>query len=180
MDQFLCVFIMWMTDWPRIKFIGLNGITFVRFINVNDSAVWRYWSVLSIMDADWFIVQPLRALDWHTFKMERWHSTPVSFILKLALVFAGNLTAFFCFYVFCRLIFPHGLPDEYSIVTTIRARRTTKKERWYLWQIFDQSGGSQVSQGASGVDSGMPKYHLGYYESQRSKRRKKMTDAQTT
>lgn len=23
-------------------------------------------------------------------------------------------------------------------------RRTTKKDRWYLWQIFDQSGGSQV------------------------------------
>lgn len=55
LDQFLCVFITWMTDWPRIKFIGLNGITFVRFINVNGSAAWRYWSVLSIMDARWLV-----------------------------------------------------------------------------------------------------------------------------
>uniref|UniRef100_A0A8C3A9I5 Collagen alpha-1(XVI) chain n=1 Tax=Cyclopterus lumpus TaxID=8103 RepID=A0A8C3A9I5_CYCLU len=42
-------------------------------------------------------------------------------------------------------IFPNGLSSEYSLVTIFRVRRTTKKERWYLWQIFDQSGGSQVS-----------------------------------
>uniref|UniRef100_H2UVH9 Thrombospondin-like N-terminal domain-containing protein n=1 Tax=Takifugu rubripes TaxID=31033 RepID=H2UVH9_TAKRU len=44
-----------------------------------------------------------------------------------------------------RSIFPSGLPVEYSIVTIMRVRRTTKKERWYLWQIFDQSGISQLS-----------------------------------
>ncbi|KAK9541680.1 hypothetical protein VZT92_001704 [Zoarces viviparus] len=42
-------------------------------------------------------------------------------------------------------IFPNGLSSEYSLVTIFRVRRTTKKDRWYLWQIFDQSGGSQVS-----------------------------------
>lgn len=46
--------------------------------------------------------------------------------------------------VFFRLIFPNGLSSEYSIVTIIRVRRTTKKGRWYLWQVFDRSGGSQV------------------------------------
>uniref|UniRef100_A0A3Q3FBA5 Collagen alpha-1(XVI) chain n=1 Tax=Labrus bergylta TaxID=56723 RepID=A0A3Q3FBA5_9LABR len=42
-------------------------------------------------------------------------------------------------------IFPNGLPSEYSFVTILRVRRTTKKDRWYLWQIFDLSGGTQVS-----------------------------------
>lgn len=44
-----------------------------------------------------------------------------------------------------KLIFPNGLSSEYSLVTTFRVRRTTKKDRWYLWQVFDQSGTSQVS-----------------------------------
>ncbi|CAG6017449.1 unnamed protein product, partial [Menidia menidia] len=44
-----------------------------------------------------------------------------------------------------KLIFPNGLSSEYSLVCIFRVRRTTKKDRWYLWQIFDQSGGSQVS-----------------------------------
>uniref|UniRef100_A0A3Q3BGL8 Thrombospondin-like N-terminal domain-containing protein n=1 Tax=Kryptolebias marmoratus TaxID=37003 RepID=A0A3Q3BGL8_KRYMA len=44
-----------------------------------------------------------------------------------------------------RLIFPDGFSSEYSLVSIFRVRRTTKKDRWYLWQIFDQSGGSQVS-----------------------------------
>uniref|UniRef100_A0A4W6EFW2 Thrombospondin-like N-terminal domain-containing protein n=1 Tax=Lates calcarifer TaxID=8187 RepID=A0A4W6EFW2_LATCA len=44
-----------------------------------------------------------------------------------------------------KLIFPNGISSEYSLVTIFRVRRTTKKDRWYLWQIFDQSGGSQVS-----------------------------------
>uniref|UniRef100_A0A665X849 Thrombospondin-like N-terminal domain-containing protein n=2 Tax=Echeneis naucrates TaxID=173247 RepID=A0A665X849_ECHNA len=44
-----------------------------------------------------------------------------------------------------KLIFPNGLSSEYSLVTIFRVRRTTKKDRWYLWQIFDNSGGTQVS-----------------------------------
>ncbi|KAM6956329.1 collagen alpha-1(XIX) chain-like [Aplochiton taeniatus] len=43
------------------------------------------------------------------------------------------------------LVFPNGLPSEYSLVAIFRLRKTTKKDRWYLWQIFDQSGESQVS-----------------------------------
>ncbi|XP_022618026.1 collagen alpha-1(XIX) chain-like [Seriola dumerili] len=42
-------------------------------------------------------------------------------------------------------VFPNGLSSEYSLVSIFRVRRTTKKDRWYLFQIFDQSGGSQVS-----------------------------------
>ncbi|MGH0169681.1 UNVERIFIED_CONTAM: hypothetical protein FKN15_076159 [Acipenser sinensis] len=44
-----------------------------------------------------------------------------------------------------RLVFPNGLPNEYSLVATFRLRRTTKKERWYLWQIADKNGSPQVS-----------------------------------
>ncbi|KAG9344231.1 hypothetical protein JZ751_010900 [Albula glossodonta] len=43
------------------------------------------------------------------------------------------------------LVFPNGLPGEYSLVSIFRLRKTTKKDRWYLWQISDQSGGTQVS-----------------------------------
>ncbi|XP_046885268.1 collagen alpha-1(XIX) chain [Hypomesus transpacificus] len=43
------------------------------------------------------------------------------------------------------LVFPGGLSDEYSLVSTFRLRKTTKKERWYLWQIFDRLGDTQVS-----------------------------------
>ncbi|KAL4640920.1 collagen alpha-1(XIX) chain-like [Arapaima gigas] len=43
------------------------------------------------------------------------------------------------------LVFPNGLPNEYSLVATFRLRKTTKKDRWYLWQIFDESGSPQVS-----------------------------------
>uniref|UniRef100_A0A3Q2Y0D3 Thrombospondin-like N-terminal domain-containing protein n=1 Tax=Hippocampus comes TaxID=109280 RepID=A0A3Q2Y0D3_HIPCM len=42
-------------------------------------------------------------------------------------------------------VFPNGLPSEFSLVTIFRVRRTTKKDRWYLWQIFDQAGDTQVS-----------------------------------
>ncbi|XP_034040549.1 collagen alpha-1(XIX) chain isoform X2 [Thalassophryne amazonica] len=44
-----------------------------------------------------------------------------------------------------KLIFPNGFSNEYSLVTVFRVRRTTKKGRWYLWQILDQSGDTQVS-----------------------------------
>ncbi|XP_037549456.1 collagen alpha-1(XIX) chain [Nematolebias whitei] len=44
-----------------------------------------------------------------------------------------------------KLIFPDGFSSEYSLVSIFRVRRTTKKDRWYLWQIFDKSRSSQVS-----------------------------------
>ncbi|KAI4885853.1 hypothetical protein NFI96_019172, partial [Prochilodus magdalenae] len=43
------------------------------------------------------------------------------------------------------LVFPSGLSHEYSLVTTFRLRKTTKKDRWFLWQILDQVGDSQVA-----------------------------------
>lgn len=63
-------------------------------------------------------------------------------MLNLILVLCWNVTVPD---VLFRSIFPNGLPSEYSLVSIWRVRRTTKKDRWYLWQIFDQSGGSQVS-----------------------------------
>ncbi|KAA8583904.1 hypothetical protein FQN60_015112, partial [Etheostoma spectabile] len=54
-----------------------------------------------------------------------------------------------------KVIFPNGLSGEYSLVTIFRVRRTTKKDRWYLWQIFDQSGGSQVSVVVDGGKKGV-------------------------
>ncbi|TSP25437.1 Collagen alpha-1(XIX) chain [Bagarius yarrelli] len=43
------------------------------------------------------------------------------------------------------LVFPTGLSHDYSLVTTFRLRKTTKKDRWFLWQLFDHAGESQVS-----------------------------------
>uniref|UniRef100_A0A8B9L447 Collagen alpha-1(XVI) chain n=1 Tax=Astyanax mexicanus TaxID=7994 RepID=A0A8B9L447_ASTMX len=42
-------------------------------------------------------------------------------------------------------VLPSGLSHEYSLVTTFRLRKTTKKDRWFLWQIQDKAGDSQVS-----------------------------------
>ncbi|XP_051507748.1 collagen alpha-1(XIX) chain [Myxocyprinus asiaticus] len=42
-------------------------------------------------------------------------------------------------------VFPKGLSHEYSIISTFRLRKTTKKDRWFLLQIFDKGGDTQVS-----------------------------------
>uniref|UniRef100_A0A3Q2YNV9 VWFA domain-containing protein n=1 Tax=Hippocampus comes TaxID=109280 RepID=A0A3Q2YNV9_HIPCM len=41
---------------------------------------------------------------------------------------------------FRRDVFPQGLPDEYAFVTTFKFRKTSRREDWYLWQIFDKYG----------------------------------------
>lgn len=41
-------------------------------------------------------------------------------------------------------MFPQGLPDEYAFVTTFKFRKTSRREDWYLWQIFDKYGIPQV------------------------------------
>uniref|UniRef100_A0A4W4HRT8 Thrombospondin-like N-terminal domain-containing protein n=1 Tax=Electrophorus electricus TaxID=8005 RepID=A0A4W4HRT8_ELEEL len=43
------------------------------------------------------------------------------------------------------LVFPRGLSREYSLVAKFRLRKTTRKDRWFLWQVLDQAGDSQVS-----------------------------------
>uniref|UniRef100_A0A3Q3AS66 VWFA domain-containing protein n=1 Tax=Kryptolebias marmoratus TaxID=37003 RepID=A0A3Q3AS66_KRYMA len=40
----------------------------------------------------------------------------------------------------CREVFSQGLPDEYAFVTTFKFRKTSRREDWYLWQIFDKYG----------------------------------------
>ncbi|XP_051060252.1 collagen alpha-1(XIX) chain-like [Phodopus roborovskii] len=42
-------------------------------------------------------------------------------------------------------IFPKGLPEEYSVAVIFRVRRSTKKERWFLWQILNQQNMPQIS-----------------------------------
>lgn len=46
--------------------------------------------------------------------------------------------------LFCRDVFPQGLPDEYAFVTTFKFRKTSRREDWYLWQVFDKYGIPQV------------------------------------
>lgn len=48
--------------------------------------------------------------------------------------------------LFCRDVFPQGLPDEYAFVTTFKFRKTSRREDWYLWQVFDKYGIPQVGQ----------------------------------
>ena len=43
-------------------------------------------------------------------------------------------------------MFPQGLPDEYAFVTTFKFRKTSRREDWYLWQVFDKYGIPQVGQ----------------------------------
>lgn len=45
-----------------------------------------------------------------------------------------------------RDVFPQGLPDEYAFVTTFKFRKTSRREDWYLWQVFDKYGIPQVGQ----------------------------------
>uniref|UniRef100_A0A673AIA9 Thrombospondin-like N-terminal domain-containing protein n=1 Tax=Sphaeramia orbicularis TaxID=375764 RepID=A0A673AIA9_9TELE len=47
--------------------------------------------------------------------------------------------------LFHRDVFPQGLPDEYAFVTTFKFRKTSRREDWYLWQVYDKYGIPQVS-----------------------------------
>uniref|UniRef100_A0A672RGJ6 VWFA domain-containing protein n=1 Tax=Sinocyclocheilus grahami TaxID=75366 RepID=A0A672RGJ6_SINGR len=41
---------------------------------------------------------------------------------------------------FAPYVLPQGLPDEYAFVTTFKFRKTSRKEDWYLWQVYDKYG----------------------------------------
>lgn len=41
-------------------------------------------------------------------------------------------------------MFPDGISHEYSITAMFRLRKTTKKDRWFVLQIFDKGGDTQV------------------------------------
>ncbi|XP_016051050.1 PREDICTED: collagen alpha-1(XIX) chain-like [Miniopterus natalensis] len=42
-------------------------------------------------------------------------------------------------------LFPKGLPEEFAVAAMFRVRRSTKKERWFLWQVLSQQNMPQVS-----------------------------------
>ncbi|TNN66931.1 Collagen alpha-1(XXII) chain [Liparis tanakae] len=52
-------------------------------------------------------------------------------------------------------VFPQGLPDEYAFVTTFKFRKTSKREDWYLWQVYDKYGIPQVSIRLDGENKGV-------------------------
>lgn len=58
----------------------------------------------------------------------------------------------------CRDVFPQGLPDEYAFVTTFKFRKTSRREDWYLWQVFDKYGIPQV--GLPNVNSHKCDYYV--------------------
>lgn len=62
--------------------------------------------------------------------------------LSCIAVQAGNKSVL----LFHRDVFPQGLPDEYAFVTTFKFRKTSRREDWYLWQVFDKYGIPQVGQ----------------------------------
>ncbi|XP_073192467.1 collagen alpha-1(IX) chain isoform X3 [Lepidochelys kempii] len=43
-----------------------------------------------------------------------------------------------------RFLYPNGLPDEYSFLTTFRMTRSTLQKSWSIWQVQDSSGKEQV------------------------------------
>lgn len=59
-------------------------------------------------------------------------------------------------------VFPNGLSHEYSIVATFRIRKTTKKDRWFVLQIFDKGGTSQVSLIVDGAKKSVEFLALGF------------------
>lgn len=61
-------------------------------------------------------------------------------------------------FLFCRDVFPQGLPDEYAFVTTFKFRKTSRREDWYLWQVFDKYGIPQVGQ--PNVNSNKCEYYV--------------------
>ncbi|CAJ0941539.1 unnamed protein product [Ranitomeya imitator] len=49
-------------------------------------------------------------------------------------------------------VFPHGLPQEFTIVTTLMIKKPTTEEDWYLFQVSDMLGYPQLSLGVNGKD----------------------------
>ncbi|OCT92173.1 hypothetical protein XELAEV_18015228mg [Xenopus laevis] len=49
-------------------------------------------------------------------------------------------------------VFPHGIPDEFTLVISLLLKKQTTDEDWYLFQVSDQLGYPQVSLSINGVD----------------------------
>lgn len=55
-----------------------------------------------------------------------------------------NKIYIYCFKILLRHLYPSGLPEEYSFLTTFRMTGSTLEKHWSIWQIQDSSGKEQV------------------------------------
>jgi hypothetical protein len=62
----------------------------------------------------------------------------------------------------CRDIFPDGLPEEFSFVSTFRMTGNTRKERWNLFQITDRQGNPQYGVRLDGQTQTVEFYFINY------------------
>ncbi|XP_041102431.1 collagen alpha-1(IX) chain isoform X2 [Polyodon spathula] len=60
-----------------------------------------------------------------------------------------------------RIIYPHGLPEEYSFVTTFRMVKNTIHKVWNMWQVVDQDGYKQVGLRLNGDQQGVEFFLVG-------------------
>ncbi|MGH0148951.1 UNVERIFIED_CONTAM: hypothetical protein FKN15_051444 [Acipenser sinensis] len=60
-----------------------------------------------------------------------------------------------------RIIYPHGLPEEYSFVTTFRMMKNTINKVWNMWQLVDQDGYKQVGLRLNGDQQGVEFFLVG-------------------
>ncbi|GCB64248.1 hypothetical protein scyTo_0007509 [Scyliorhinus torazame] len=59
------------------------------------------------------------------------------------------------------IIYPRGLPEEYSFVTTFRMVKNTVNKVWNLWQIVDENGYKQVGLRLNGNAQSLEFYLVG-------------------
>uniref|UniRef100_A0A8D0HIG9 Collagen alpha-1(IX) chain n=1 Tax=Sphenodon punctatus TaxID=8508 RepID=A0A8D0HIG9_SPHPU len=63
---------------------------------------------------------------------------------SMALQVAYKIGANVDFRIPTRFLYPNGLPDEYSFLTTFRMTGSTLQKHWSIWQVLDSSGKEQV------------------------------------
>lgn len=56
----------------------------------------------------------------------------------------GNKIHIYYLKIVLRNLYPSGLPEEYSFLTTFRMTGSTLRKNWNIWQIQDSSGKEQV------------------------------------
>ncbi|KAM8966977.1 uncharacterized protein RCH25_025643 [Pelodytes ibericus] len=59
-----------------------------------------------------------------------------------------------------RLIFPNGLPQEFSLVSTFRMKETTPEHEWNLWELQAQNGADQFRLRLNGATNTVDVYSL--------------------
>lgn len=56
---------------------------------------------------------------------------------------ADTIPTFLFFTPSFRLLFPYGIPQEFSLVSTFRMKEKTHEEVWNLWEIESRNGAEQ-------------------------------------